>query len=424
MAQYRKDTHSYLNDNKTLFEVVMLADQFGNPVSGGNAVGTAVDAFGRLRTSTPLTLFDSFNRYDANDKFITSTVNGANATFQDDTSTIDLNVDGSLNSKCVRETSRVFAYQPGKSLLVLNTFVMDTHTTGLSQRVGYYNDDNGIFLQQNNSGIAFVKRTSISGVATDVPVYKSSWNIDVLDGDGPSGLTLDITKAQIFWMDIEWLGVGSVRCGFVIDGKIVHCHTFHHANTIDSVYMTTAILPIRYEIHNTTAGSAATLKQICSSVISEGGYEFRGIGGYASRGLSLKSVSTSYVPLLSVRLKSTRLDSVAVLRGISATGNASGEYEVALVRGATLTNDSWSNVNDAVELDIAATAYTGGTILGGNVARLTNQAALNLTFAQDLFDLQFQRDPFTSTGITYTLIARTNASAATMTAAFNWIEIT
>lgn len=424
MAQYRKDTHRYLNDNKTLFEVVMLADQFGNPVAGGNAGGTALDAFGRLRTSTPLTLFDSFNRYDENDKFITFTDNGANTSFDLNTSTISLEVDGSLDSKCIRESNRVFAYQPGKSLLVLNTFVMDAHANGLSQRVGYYNDDNGIFLQQNDSGIAFVKRTSISGTVVDVPVYIDSWNVDVLDGDGPSGLTLDITKAQIFWMDIEWLGVGSVRCGFVIDGKIVHCHTFNHANLLDSVYMTTAILPIRYEIHNTTAGSAATLKQICSSVISEGGYEFRGSGAYASRGLSLKSVSTAYVPLLSVRLKSTRLDTVAVLKGISATGNAAGEYEVALVRGATLTNASWSDVNDSVEFDIAATAYTGGSILGGNVARLTNQAALNLTFAGDLFDLQFQRDSFSNEGIIYTLIARTNASAATMSAAFNWTEIT
>lgn len=424
MAQYRKDTHRYLNDNKTLFEVVMLADQFGNPVAGGNAGGTALDAFGRLRTSTPLTLFDSFNRYDENDKFITFTDNGANTSFDLNTSTISLEVDGSLDSKCIRESNRVFAYQPGKSLLVLNTFVMDAHANGLSQRVGYYNDDNGIFLQQNDSGIAFVKRTSISGTVVDVPVYIDSWNVDVLDGDGPSGLTLDITKAQIFWMDIEWLGVGSVRCGFVIDGKIVHCHTFNHANLLDSVYMTTAILPIRYEIHNTTAGSAATLKQICSSVISEGGYEFRGSGAYASRGLSLKSVSASYVPLLSVRLKSTRLDTVAVLKGVSATGNASGEYEVALVRGATLTNASWSDVNDSVEFDIAATAYTGGSILGGNVARLTNQAALNLTFAGDLFDLQFQRDSFSNEGIIYTLIARTNASAATMSAAFNWTEIT
>jgi len=426
MAQFRKDTNQYLQDNKTLFEVVMLADVDGSPVSGGNPTGTAVDAFGRARQSLPLTLFDSYNRYEDNGKFSEDLTSGGNTSFDTNTSTVSLNVDGTNGSKVIRESKRVFAYQPGKSLQIFNTFVMDTQSSGLRQRVGYYNDENGIFVEQDDDGIYFVKRSYTSGSAVDTRVEQANWNSDIMDGNGSSKKTLDITKAQIFWMDIEWLGVGSVRCGFVVDGVFVHCHTFNHANLIDSVYMTTAILPLRYEIENTSVGSAATLKQICSSVISEGGYEFRGAGGYASRGLSRKSVGTTLVPLMSIRLKSTRLDAIAVIQGVTATGDAAGLYELLVVKGASLANANFTSAgsNSSVEYDIAATGYTGGEVLGGNVAEITNQASLGLEFGGSLFDLQLERDAEAGTATIYTLVARTDASSAAMAAAFNWQEVT
>lgn len=427
MAQFRKDTNEYLPNNKTLFEVVMLADQEGNTIEGGNPTGTAVDAFGRMRISSPLTLFDSFNRYDENSKFVTTTANGGNTSYSADTSTINMEVDGSTNSEVIRESKRVFAYQPGKSLLLFNTFVMAEQSTALRQRVGYFNDENGIFVELNDTGVAFVKRTSISGSVENIAAYQSTWTNDKLDGTGPSGLTLDITKAQIFWMDIEWLGVGSVRCGFVIDGKMVHAHTFHHANRIDSTYMTTAILPIRYEIKNNgAAGSAATLKQICSTVMSEGGYDFRGTGGYASRGLTKKSVGSSFVPLMSLRLKSDRQDAIAVIQGISVTGDAAGLYEIKVLKGTSLTNEGFISAGDdsCVEYDINATAYSDGFTLSGNIAEITNQSSLTIDPGGDLFDLQLERDPSTSTSTIYTIIARTNASSADMSAAFNWQEVT
>lgn len=426
MAQFNKNTHEYLANNKTLFEVVMLADQEGNAIEGGNPTGTAVDAFGRMRISTPLTLFDSYNRYDQNDKFSTEAVSGGSTSYNADQSTVNMTVDGSSGSKVTRESTRVFAYQPGKSLLIYNTFVMEPQSTGLRQRVGYFNDENGIFLELDDSGVKLTKRTNISGSPVEISVDQSAWSNDTLLGTGPSGVTLDITKAQIFWMDIEWLGVGSVRCGFVIDGKVLHCHTFNHANLIDSTYITTAILPIRYEIENTSAGSAATLKQICSSVISEGGYEFRGSGGYASTGLTKKPVGSTLVPIISIRLNSSKLDAVAVLQGISATGDASGLYELQLIRGATLTNSSFSpsTLGSCVDVDTSATAISGGNILGGNIAEITNQSSLDINFGGDLFDLQLERDGSTGQSEIYTIAARTTASSAQMAACVNWQEVT
>jgi hypothetical protein len=270
-----------------LYEVVKVQTCSGQPLEVTTVSGQAVsfttagtpagDAFGRARVSNPLTLFDSSHRYQDNGLWATATGVGSDATFDPNAGLVNLNVPTTSGAYVKRETKKVFSYQPGKSLLILTTFVMNPAKTNLRQRVGYFGSDNGLYLQLQNSTLSFVERSYVTGAATETVVNQSSWNIDKLDGTGPSGKTLDITKAQILWMDVEWLGLGTVRLGFVIDGVFVHCHSFHHANLITATYITTASLPLRYEIENlgTTAG-ASTLKQVCSTVISEGGYELRG----------------------------------------------------------------------------------------------------------------------------------------------------
>jgi len=236
MAQFRKDTHQYLNDGQTIYEVVMLADQYGNLVGPANPSGVAVDAFGRARTSTPFTLFDSSHRYEDNGEWVTS--NTASSTYGHNANAglIELTVDTTADAEIIRETKKVFSYQPGKSLNNLNTFVFNSAKENLRQRVGYFGAQNGIYLELDDSTLSFVERSYVTGSIAETRVAQSSWNVDKLDGTGPSLLTLDISKAQIFWMDIEWLGLGTVRCGFVINGQLILCHSFHHANLITSTY--------------------------------------------------------------------------------------------------------------------------------------------------------------------------------------------
>ena len=154
--------------------------------------------------------------------------------------------------------------------------------------------------------------------------------------------TLDTSKAQILWIDFEWLGVGSVRCGFIINGQYIICHTFNNANDLDKVYMTTAILPMRYEIKATGAlSSSATLKQICSTVISEGGYQQVVANQFARRTTALGSISTTFLPLVSIRLASDSLGAVVLAQAIQVYPTASQDYEVALFKNPTLTSASW-----------------------------------------------------------------------------------
>jgi hypothetical protein len=155
------------------------------------------------------------------------------------------------------------------------TFAFGSAVAGVTKRVGYYSTSDGIFLEENGTvDLAIVKRSSVSGSAVDTRVAQSDWNLDTLDGSGgtrnPSGITLDQSKAQILMIDLQWLGVGRVRVGFDVDGQVFYAHEFLHANSVTTTYMSTATLPVRWEI---TGDSAASMKAICSAIASEGGAE-------------------------------------------------------------------------------------------------------------------------------------------------------
>jgi hypothetical protein len=342
------------------------------PVSIG---GTNVDAFGRVRVSQPYTLFDSQNRYAIDAQYDTALTGTGATAYQTNESAVNLNVTAGGVGSVVRQTYRVFPYQPGKSLLVLATFCMDSGSNiNVTQRVGYFSTQNGAFFQRVGSTNSFVLRSYITGSVSDArSIDQASWNGDKLDGTGTSGYTLDATKSQILWMDFEWLGVGSVRCGFIINGEYIVCHTFTNANEITSTYMTTAILPVRYEITSTSA-VAATLKQICSSVMSEGGYDAQSLDFVARRTTKKTGFSTTFIPLISIRLASGRTGSVVIVKQAQALPTVTQNYEVVLLKNATLTGPSWAtSVSSNVDYDETATALTGGTIVAQDYVTSTSQ---------------------------------------------------
>ncbi len=434
MAQFRKDRHEYLPDNKTLFEVVMLADQYGNRIGPANPSGTAVDAFGRARHSQPVTLFDSFNRYEDNDKFSTANTATATYSFNANAATMSLTVDTTSGAKVQRETTRVFAYQPGKSLLIMNTFVMNAPQANLAQRVGYYNDLNGVFLEQTGTTIRFGIRSNVNGSVQYEYANQADWNVDTLLGavsSSPSQTTLDLTKAQIFWSDIEWLGVGTVRCGFVINGQLIHCHSFHHANISSGTYMTTACLPVRYEIENTgTTAASATLKQICTTVISEGGYELRGKPrSYGQEPTTQRELVTAgtYYPVVSLRLKSTKLDGIAVPKDISIAALNQALYKYMIVVNPTITGASWTSAgNDScVEYDANnSSTMSGGTTIMSGIYNSTNQSAAGVNLDGEMFKFQLERNGLANTPVIFTLAMTSRTNTSNVVASMDWQEFT
>ena len=431
MTQFSKQTNEFLNTNKTIYEVVMLADKYGN-IAGGTG-GTSVDAFGRLRVSEPMTLFDSSHRYRDNGLWSTSNTSNTTIVFSENEGLVNLNVDTTANSEIIRETTKVFSYQPGKSLLIFTTVVFESPKTNLRQRIGYYGANNGMYLEQTNSTINFVERSHVTGSMVETRIAQANWNIDKMDGTGPSGRILDLTKAQILWMDVEWLGLGSVRMGFVIDGEFVLCHTFHHANLVTSTYITTASLPLRYEIKNIgVTANNSTLKQICSSVISEGGYELRGlqqaVGTPITTPKDLPTAGT-YYPLVSIRLKSSpdRLDAIVILTALSLLGITNNAYYNWQIRAtATTSGGTWVSAGDnsAVEYNITGTSTSGGRILASGFAGATNQSAAPIDILKEaLFKFQLERDGLTGTPYELTLVAASSANGADIYASMDWEEV-
>jgi hypothetical protein len=395
---------------------------------------TGTDAFGRLRTSEPLTLFDSTHRYAQNDLWAEDTTGGGSSTFNADEGLVEIDVGTTSGDEVLRETFKVFAYQPGKSLLVMQSFVMEPAKTNLRQRSGYFGAENGFFVELDGTTVNLVKRSYVTGSTVDTKIAQASWNGDKLDGTGTSGVTLDLTKVQLMWLDMEWLGAGSVRMGFVIDGVFILCHTFHAANVITSTYITTGSLPLRYEITNTgTTASASTLKQICSTVISEGGYELRGrqqaVGTPIATPYDLTNADT-YYPIISIRLKSARLDAIAIQTALSLIGvSNNANYNWRMVASGTTTGGTWTSggANSSIEYNLTGTSFSLGTgrILASGWFQGSNQGSSVIDILKEaLFKFQLERDSFTSTPLELTLIVATDNAGADMYATFDWEEIT
>lgn len=415
-----------------------IANDVGNPIPVTGSVytlpqPTQLDAFGRLRVSNPLTLFESSHRYKDNGLWCSLTAVGGTYSFNQNQGLVDLTVNSSSGSSVIRETAKVFSYQPGKSLLVMNTFVMAPSANNLRQRVGYFGIDNGIYLQLDDGVLSFVERTLVNGSpASETIIPLSAWNGDKLDGTGPSGLTLDITKAQIFWADFEWLGVGTVRTGFIINGSFILCHSFHHANKASSTYITTASLPLRYEITNKSSTSGShTLKQICSAVISEGGYELRGLQQAVGTPIETPYILTnkgSFYPIITIRLKSSKADAIAILTAASLIGKSLAYYNWKLIASGVTSGGSgtWisSGSDSAVEYKLDATSISGGRVLASGFISTSNQGSTKIDILREaLFKFQLERDTLNSTNYEISLVASADTDTSNIYGSLDWEEI-
>jgi len=391
--------------------------------------GNNVDAFGRLRVSNPLTMFDSKNIMSQNTLFNATTANGGTVSYTSNKSTVNLNVTEAAGSQTVRQSNRVMSYQPGKSLLIFNTFVMNTLTANLKQKVGLFDTNNGIFFTADGTTLKIVRRTYTSGAAVDTEISQSSWNGDTLNGSGPSGYTLNAATSNILFIDIEWLGVGSVRVGFVINGQLITAHTFYNANSLTTVYMQTANLPIRYEIERSGTLSAATytLQQICSSCISEGGYQPEGLEqmigtGTVSAGVNLSTANT-YYNIATIRIKSGRPYAVIVPAGLDVLNISNNDFEWGLFVNSTPSSAfSYTSFSDNVEYDLTTVDLTaiGTRIAGGYLGGKSNPYSIGdgFVFANQLGQ--------TIAGVsdTLTLGVRTGSANGDVSGLLKWYDLT
>jgi hypothetical protein len=340
------------------FETNIVADHRGQIIKRGADSGE-VDAFGRRRVSEPFTLFDSTLRYSKlPEKWNETIVGSATSTHLTNESSVAMTVTASGDS-VTRRTRQSFPYQPGKSLQVMQSFKGATLASGLIQEVGYFSESNGVLLRASGTTLQFVQRSYTSGSVVETIVNQDSWNIDAASW-------LNFDKANIFTTDLEWLGTGRVRVGFIKEGEFYYCHEFHNANSLDSVYMTTAVLPLTYRIEATGA-AGGTMKQICSTVISEAGYEPKGIIHSVSPSIGNIPNTSGERIVAGIRMASGRTDNIVTVAKVDlVTESQNDTIRWRLRRNPTTSGFTWSDSDNGrgnVQTTSSGTIVSGGTIV-------------------------------------------------------------
>lgn len=368
---YAADVVSQAGKNRVCASAT-LVDADGNPLNDLSVTtkqedGFGVDAFGRLRVSEAETVYTFVPRVGKQTaiEWDESVVNGATLTFNIDNTTIDHATTTSSGSKAVRQTYRRFIYTPGKSNIILMTANLGGKLTNCRKRVGLFDSRDGWFFELDGQTMKVVLRSNIGGTPTDYAVPQAEWNVDKMDGTGPSGITLDFSKTQIFIVDYQWLGIGRVRFGFVVDGQLYYAHYANHANKQAFLYSQHPHCPFRSEIENTgTTTVAGSLRTTCFSLATEGGEKPVGQSVTVSSGTTEKGISTVETYLFSISLRPSYYRHL--LEAIAFQFNMSSGTKPTVIRvyqNSVLTNPSWVNIGDISRADKSATAWSNGKLV-------------------------------------------------------------
>ncbi len=394
----------------------------------------AVDSFGRFRVSQPTVLWDSQFEYDLHDIFYdTITANNGTVTHNAPHSAANINVATDSASRALIQSYEYFRYQPGKSQQVLITYIFAAATTNLDQRVGQFDDNNGFFIEMTDSTVNFVRRTKTSGSVVNNKTAQADWNIDPMDGTGPSHITLDHTKGQILEIDYQWLSLGRIRYGFSIGGVNYYCHEELIANINAAPSTTTPNLPIRWEAVTTdTIAGARTLEAICASISAEGGTDIitqqpGHIFSFTREGAT--AANNVEEALIGIRCAAT-LNSVeyrGLIVPLHFTIAASAQDCLWRLRyvPTTLTSVSWQagQTNSGVQTDIATTVISGGTVIdSGFIA--AGQGQFSGTSSGDiLYRLPLTLDADGTQTISLFLTIEGIGGTTTASGAITWKEI-
>jgi hypothetical protein len=403
LKQYYKITCSstYAININTRLSTQSTEQNISSINSFTNSNENIYDAFGKLRVSFPETLIDlRVAGQDASGLGTTGYVGYRNNVLQITqgyTGSLNIGNTGyisSNNSQCniyltttngnsgsiATQSRKYCVYQPGKSLLIMLSGIMDGgvfinqtnyNTSEMISNVGYYDDYNGLYFsyKANGSGTG-TGYINIKNGGINTSIANTSWNIDKFDGTGQSGLKLNWTKAQLFVIDMEWLGVGRIRFGFYAYGKIQYCHQVSNINLLNlGPYTSNNNLPIRYQLTGGTAGCTGALVQICSTVISEGGYS--PIGKPFSIGITGSISNSSEKFILYLRGGNTNgnfYHQQIVPQDISITSQGVSDLFFVKVYlylpdgyGNLPTINTWTNVNPLSVTEYATSSSVSGS---------------------------------------------------------------
>ena len=422
MAQWNKNTQDYLNQERTLFEVFQIADHWGEQTdwrpqfSSGN----------RLKVSPYQTVFFNTFQYGLETDVWDQRITGiGSAVHNVESSNVTMSVGVTTGSQVIRQTKNVMRYIPGRSTTLSFAIRLDAPQVGIRRRFGLFNDTDGFFFEDDGGTYSCVVRNTTAGITSDTKIVRDDWNGDKLDGNGWSQYTADATKIQMVSFDYEWYGAGQVGFNWIIGGEKINIHKHNTANVAVRPCSSTPFLPIRIELENVT-GVAGThyMYQGSNSLIQEGEPEKLGILISQSTDVAGKTmaVANTFYPIISLRLKSSSLGAILLLRSLQAATNDNTNVFWRLVENPTLTGASWfdhGDPNSFAQYDLSATSMTGGTIL---LSGFTIAGGSSLTEVDRYADLQMGRSGIGTVSDIFTLACASPNTNKAALAVLNWIE--
>ena len=440
---------TFYDSSSAMVQAMALVDDEGDLISSQHTIGNgnsldvnirslngqASDSFGRLRVSELFPMLETTSRYDIDETVWTQSTTGGTISHNIDNATIQLStVDGTDTNASRLMSLKNFRYQPGKSQLIMQTLsLVNPYETNCQKRWGYFDESNGVFWQVKDGVFGVTIRNN--GVDTFVP--QASFNRDKLDGTGDLLLNTDLTKSQIYYISFQFLGVGIVEFGiYCRDGRVIPAHVFQNANTFTYSYMQTALLPLRYEVENTsTAAAAAGINVLCATVNSDAGREplYTSINSIATTDFVSTAGSNQEIPILTIRSKDligtviNKVEVVPLLLSIAC------ESKAAIVRirkncdltGGTLPVfvDIPDTTQSSIEYDITADVQTAGKLLATFVisAGQNQNVDLKNIFSANKQSLTYNNIP-QQESLTVT-IQRTGAQDTSVLSSITWAEI-
>lgn len=385
-----------------------------------------VDAFGRLRTSGTGQRLDAEFIFNKNHDLFDEITNNGTVTFNSDSRDLTLSISDANDGTYSKMASYPVPYTPGNSQLIEATGVLDLSNIG------------------SGTMEVFV-RSSIGSPYTEETIDQASW-LRLQSG-------VDWSKSHIFFMDFQSLKVGRIRFGLNQSGSNKIVAEISNDNIRNTGYWQQPSLPVFYKLYNDatytymeigygndenaigfrykiTANATATMRAICCTVKSEGGTDIRNLQGVPraiDRGVTKKTISTTLVPLLSIRPKSTfqGYDNLSLVIPKSFSIDTDNPIKIIIIHNPTLTGASWSDVDSAessIEYDTSATSYSNGHIVFSDyiASGAKNQESSS---AGILGKTVLWHRKGNETGILTIAAVRTTTTSASALAGLNWEEI-
>jgi hypothetical protein len=324
----------------------------------------------RMITSQPISQFYSSFEYGVADRLWedVESVNGS-VNHIPDQSAKELSIGTASGDKQYRQSRRYIRYIPGYQLEYAFGFRFPEPTDGLRCRIGGFDEDNGVYIEQDGTDIYLVRRSKASGSVETERVHQDNWTSYSPDGmDEANTSALDLSQTQMCNMVVGWYGGIGLEVKFQVGPTTHVAHFFQGSNKRKEPIFGPPSLPIRAEIENTSSQSSSHSLILHGTKAEIIGNESFGTDPY-SADLQDNFVSvTSATPILAIQPK-IQFNGIEnrvriqpnTLRCLASGGNAI----FRVIRGATLSNTTFSSVapDSAVEVaragDIGSIDKTG-----------------------------------------------------------------